>query len=284
MAFSTLQPADEAHSVIERRAWSDVLAAASRDARRRLGISSAEVGGATALRVRGVPSILFNRVMVSPAPDRVPTRAEFQWLLAAFDDAQDFWLHVPDSVAKRLGPTLHGLGMREYRRAWVDLERGDAPVRAVRTPLHVRPAGIGDADAVANVLASGFSTGEASHELWRPLVQRPDWHVHVATDPESDHRVVAASLLFVHGEVGYIAGASTLLSHRGRGAQGALLSARIRLALHLGCRRLFSETGVAVPGEPNHSQRNMERLGFSPVGLRHNYCPVPRQAINPFAL
>ena len=60
---------------------------------------------------------------------------------------------------------------------------------------------------------------------------------------------------------------------RRRGSQGAVMTARIRLALELGCRALFTETGESVGGDPQHSYRNIARYGFAESVLRENWAP-----------
>ena len=51
---------------------------------------------------------------------------------------------------------------------------------------------------------------------------------------------------------------------------------RIAEAGAAGCRHVFSETGEAVPGDPQHSYRNMERLGLQKAGVVDNYVPAPQ--------
>ena len=68
---------------------------------------------------------------------------------------------------------------------------------------------------------------------------------------------VAAAMLAVHGGVALLAGASTVPAWRGRGAQAALLRARLRHAAALGCDVAMMG---AAPGSA--SQRNAERVGF----------------------
>jgi len=49
--------------------------------------------------------------------------------------------------------------------------------------------------------------------------------------------MVAGASLVVHNNVGHLAGAATLASARGRGAQSALIAARVQTARELGVRR-----------------------------------------------
>jgi hypothetical protein len=74
---------------------------------------------------------------------------------------------------------------------------------------------------------------------------------------ELDGQPVATAALFVHDNTALLAGASTIPSGRRRGAQNALLDARLRHAVSRGCDVAMM---VAAPGSA--SQRNAERQGF----------------------
>lgn len=68
---------------------------------------------------------------------------------------------------------------------------------------------------------------------------------------------IAAAAIAIHEGVALLAGASTDPAFRGRGAQAALLDARLRYASSLGCDLAMMG---ALPGSA--SQRNGERQGF----------------------
>jgi GNAT superfamily N-acetyltransferase len=68
---------------------------------------------------------------------------------------------------------------------------------------------------------------------------------------------IAAAAVAVHSGVALLAGASTAPAFRGRGAQAALLDARLRYAASVGCDLAMMG---ALPGSA--SQRNGERQGF----------------------
>ena len=74
---------------------------------------------------------------------------------------------------------------------------------------------------------------------------------------EDNGTAVAAGALAIHGGVGLLAGASTRPEWRGKGAQAALLAARLSYALQQGCEVALMG---AQPG--SGSQRNAERQGF----------------------
>ena len=80
--------------------------------------------------------------------------------------------------------------------------------------------------------------------------------VHVLV--ESEGRVIATGSLGICGRVALLAGASTVPSARGRGAQAAAQAARFVEARRRGCSIAMI---VTEPGST--SQRNAERRGFA---------------------
>lgn len=80
---------------------------------------------------------------------------------------------------------------------------------------------------------------------------------------EIDGKPVATGALNLHDGVALLAGASTVPEYRRRGAQNALLEARLRYAASCGCNLAMM---VALPG--SGSQKNAERAGFRIVYTR----------------
>jgi hypothetical protein len=68
---------------------------------------------------------------------------------------------------------------------------------------------------------------------------------------------IANAAMFMHGGVALLAGASTVPEGRRRGAQQALLDARLRAAAARGC-----DLAMVVTAAGSASQRNSERNGF----------------------
>jgi GNAT superfamily N-acetyltransferase len=75
-----------------------------------------------------------------------------------------------------------------------------------------------------------------------------------------DGNAVGSGSLQVIDGIGWVGGAATLPSHRGRGVQTALLRHRLHLAARLGCELVAA---TAIPS--GASARNMHRLGFTHV-------------------
>jgi len=80
---------------------------------------------------------------------------------------------------------------------------------------------------------------------------------------EVDGQVAGGGVLVMHDGVASLGGASTLPGFRNRGAQTALLRARLAFAAQQGCEIAMVTT---LPGST--SQRNVERQGFRVVYTR----------------
>jgi len=75
---------------------------------------------------------------------------------------------------------------------------------------------------------------------------------------EIDGAAIASGMLFIHDDVAMLAGTSTVPEGRNKGAQSALLAARLRFAADQGCTLAVM---AAAPG--SQSQKNAQRNGFS---------------------
>jgi GNAT superfamily N-acetyltransferase len=138
------------------------------------------------------------------------------------------------------------------------------PLRRVATAadtrggdVRVRVVGEGEHELWAETSARGWSEsgyGDFMHGMALVGTKRPDAFSFLA---ESGGRPVATGAMSVSEGVALLAGASTVPEARGRGAQLALLDARLRHAAGLGCDLAMM---CALPG--SGSQRNAERNGF----------------------
>ena len=166
-------------------------------------------------------------------------------------------------------------------------ERGYRPVeftsvlyRPVRPDVRlVRPAGVtarpireDERDLWAETAARGWAeTGEVA-EFLRDLgrISR-EWTGTYSFLAELDGRPIATAAVAISDGVAHMAGASTVPDGRRRGAQLALLEARLRFAAGQGCDIALMG---ASPGSA--SQRNAERHGFRIAYTRTKWrAPAP---------
>jgi GNAT superfamily N-acetyltransferase len=187
---------------------------------------------------------------------------------ADLDRIEDFFRSAGAPVFHEVSPLADPahLGLLA-RRGYHPIELTTMLVRALRAApigsrapgdIRVRLAGTAEWDGWAQTAARGWSevaeVAPVMLNLARVSAHRPGGLSFLA---ELDGRPIATGSMTMHEGVAVLAGASTVPEARRRGAQLALLHARLRYALDHGC-------DLAVMGaQPGSgSQRNAERQGF----------------------
>jgi GNAT superfamily N-acetyltransferase len=256
---------------IEAEAWTDVVAGAPADLSAALGLASVRWGAATLLRAARVDSLLFNRVL-----GIVDTGHDVEGIVAeavrCFEVAgvRRYFVHAP-AGDPRWAALMQRHGLVAFHRPWVKLVRGrQGPTVSSACALEIGACRPDEAQVWAQVLAEGLEIDDAGIVLLAAMVGRDGWTTLVARDGDE---VVGAAAMFVRGETASLTGAATRPSHRRRGIQRALMARRVTMALDLGCVAVASETGIAVPDQPNSSCNNMMRCGLEIVGTVDNYGP-----------
>ena len=98
----------------------------------------------------------------------------------------------------------------------------------------------------------------------------PGWHFLVA---RAAGEPIAIGILYAQGDLACLFGGATSPRFRQRGAQTALVAARVALARELGCAWIGGHTGEPVADDPQHSFRNMTRAGLVPIGRADTFAP-----------
>lgn len=159
--------------------------------------------------------------------------------------------------------------------------RGDIPVRTDLQVVRIGTPAAGGAENAAAMAAdwAEIVVGNFGLPGWfaswlEGLIDRAGWRLYLGL---WEGRPVATGALFVGrgpaSRFGQLTFAATQPSHRGRGAQSALVARRVADARELGVPWIVSETDEPPPGRANPSSRNLERLGFPGVYARANWGP-----------
>jgi len=230
--------------------------------------SVAETGGATVLRVPEVPeSPMLNRI-VGLGVESAATEADVDQALAAMGTGVTFYVAVaPGARPAELPEWLRARGL-EPGWGWMVFRRDVNPPASAATNL-----GVVEVDTLVHAEAFGHVV-RASYELPETIEPRlarmrdAGWQCWVALDGDEP---AGAGALFAAEGVAYLGLAGTLSEHRGKGAQSALLAARIRRAAELGCDLVITETGERGGDRPSNSYRNIVRAGFTEYAITANW-------------
>jgi GNAT superfamily N-acetyltransferase len=226
-----------------------------------LGGGTAELaGGAMCVTHPRAPITELNRAI--PVGERVDVSAIAEWF-----GERDHVVAMPPGYPG-LEESLRALGY-ERDHAWMKFERRAEPFVDAPTDLRVEESL--DRDAFALASSAGFGMPLPVAAEMSAIVGAPGWHCFVGWAGDEP---AACGALYADGETGWVGVGSTRPEFRRRGAQGALLAARIAAAQALGVLRLTTETGEAVDGSPDQSYRNILRAGFREAYLRANWRPA----------
>jgi len=234
-----------------------------RDAVLASGGRAALVGGAMCLADERTPAVEVNRAV--PVGPHVDVAAIASWYAG-----HDHVVAAPPGY----------LGLEESLRAhgytpgyaWMKFTRNDAP--AAPPPTDLRVAESLDAEAYALAAAEGFGLPPALARGLASIVGAPGWLCFVAWDGDEP---AASAAVYAEATEAWFGLGATRPAFRRRGAQTALLAARIERVRELGVRRLSTETGERIPERPDQSYRNILRAGFRETYLRPNWrSPRPK--------
>jgi hypothetical protein len=139
------------------------------------------------------------------------------------------------------------------------LELENKPNLPVNPQIETRIIKAGEEELWAQTSAAGWAAemeglAEFMFNFGRISAQTKGGYPFLA---EADGKPISAGMLFIYDDAAILAGASTVPEGRRKGAQSALLDARLRFASENGCQLAMMG---ASPG--SQSQRNAEKNGF----------------------
>ena len=258
---------------VERHGLAALHAAAEDALKGRLGLRCETAGGAlVSIAGRAAPSaIVINRTigLGLSGPENPETIAR---IVALYREAgiERYFVHLhPESQPPGIRDWLRDAGL-ERARGWMKFKRGREAPPPPRTDLDVRPVERRDMPAFARILADAFDLGAECNDWIETFVNAEGWHLYMSFDGDEP---AGTGGLYVRDGVGLCDMGATAPAFRRRGSQSALLHRRIADAIEMGCRLIVTETGEEVDGDPQHSYKNILRMGFEEDVVRENWAP-----------
>ena len=229
-------------------------------------------GDATCYGSSSEPSILINRVL-GVGSEYPPTLEQLVDIRETYANGGvgRFFLHVvPERMEDNYETLLQDAGYEKYR-GWMKFVRGQGDVDIVSTDLAIRRIGSDYAESFASIVGDAFDFQPSFQPAIAALANDDDWHLYMGFDGETP---ACTGGLYMKDGIGYLDFGATHPDFRRRGGQTAVLNMRIRTALDAGCTSIVTMTGEAVPGDEQHSYRNIQRAGFEEAYLRENWIPA----------
>jgi GNAT superfamily N-acetyltransferase len=222
-----------------------------------LGGGRAEhVGGALCVAQPLIPIPELNRAI--PLDSQIDLQAIHAWFAGG-----EHVVAVPPEHA----PLAGSLAKHGYRQvpSWMKFERSkDAPPPEPTLPV----AETVDAADLELIFAEGTGFAEAQWPALTAIAGAPGWRCFVAW---IDGEPAGMGFLFIDGEAAWCGIGMTRQAFRRRGAQSAVLAARVAAAREAGATVITTETGERVADRPSSSYNNILRAGFREAYLRPNW-------------
>lgn len=267
-ALTVAAERSEAATMLALESW------AAPETVRRLGIAATEIAGGVVLAVRDDPSQYWSKVFClgldAPITD------------AVIGEVLDFYRDNGNkSAVLQITPAAlpedwteicarHGLTGGSF---WHKMVRESEPLAAEST-LRIAPVPVEESEPWSRMLMRGFGMPEDLAPMVSNVLGERGITAFGAYADEGE--LVGSGTLSVVDVAGgqrvgqFVAGV-TLPEFQGRGAQSALIAARMRAAVDAGCGVFVAETGDELPGEHNTSLHNLLRLGFRVLYKRQNW-------------
>lgn len=211
------------------------------------------LGGGAATMAGGALCVRHDRVAMPELNRAIPLGKHVDaGAIAAWYDGHPHYVCAPPGYLG-LAESLAAAGYEEVD-PWVKLTRGDAPVEAAATDLRIEQT----------LDAAAFGAAVTTPSELGGFVGAPGWLHFVAWDGDEP---VASGAIYAEAELAWVGVGATRPTHRGRGAQSAILAARIEAGRSLGVTRFASETG----NDRGPSFRNLQRAGFHEAYVRPNW-------------
>jgi GNAT superfamily N-acetyltransferase len=268
-----MRHANTISEAIEREALVSLHGRCPPAVREALGLELIEVGDALVALASEDPSILLNRTLGLGSSGTVDTQAieEIAEIYRSRGIGR-YFLHVYESQLDDAGIDALARCELERARGWMKFRRDAAPSPEPHSDLRlvVAEAGSDIAQHAGRIVAAAFGMSEAAGPLLAGLAEDSRWRLVVSC---SGDEPAGAGAVFIDHGAAWLEWGATDPAFRRRGSQGAIMAARIEMALAAGCEHLFTETGEAAAGDPQHSYGNIQKAGFRETVLRANYAP-----------
>lgn len=263
----TLRDADRA----EADAFADFFRAAPRQFKAKVEV----INGATLLVCPTFPLGTFNRV-IGLGLDGPITGQTADAIIGRFEaaGATKFFVHAGAATDMSVRELFAARGLRPGDPPlWTRLVHRETTPIDKPTKLEVKPVTEAGGMAWAEAIRKAFQMPPLMSEWLTNMIGRDCWTCLGVFD---GGRVIGGGLMWTDATRAWLAMGGVIPEARNRGAQGALLRARVEMARAAGAQLIATQTWTPKPETRNPSLDNLKRVGFVSIGERLNLqIPAP---------
>lgn len=258
-------PCPTVEDAIEAKAFIDLHDAAHGRLRGKEQFECVPINGGCTISLPRAPAIGLNRILGLTTSEDL-------------DEAYDWMKKRPgnrflqlnvDAASNELRHWIQSKGLLPYGPGWAKLRQTTDTV-SLPSPSAVktRKVRLDEAEVFGAMMCAGFGFPESLTVLWAAIVGRDGWSCFYALDGETP---VGTGAMFASGSYAWLGGGTTVPSFRNRGAQKALIQARLQEGADHGVSTFVVETEVPSAEKPNISNSNLAKMGFVHIYNRSNF-------------
>ncbi|RUM03987.1 GNAT family N-acetyltransferase [Rhizobium chutanense] len=259
------RPTVPEEEIIEAKAFIDLFMIAPQTLIDQTGFACMQLGAGCAISLPSAPAIGLNRILGIAALDDLDTA--YEWMSKRVGRR---YLQMSAAITpQQRGDWIRERGLLAEGNGWAKLRRA-----APRKPLthagevSTRQVNADEAETFGSMMCAGFGFPTNLIPLWSAIVGKDGWTCFFA---ELEGRPIATGAMYASDGYGWLGGGATVPEFRNRGAQKALIAARLNEGAVQGVRTFVVETAQPSTGEPNISHANLIALGFEQIYTRMNY-------------
>ncbi|MBZ9793993.1 GNAT family N-acetyltransferase [Rhizobium sp. 3T7] len=251
--------------IIETKAFVDLFMIAPQTLVDQAEFRCMQLAVGCAISLPSAPAIGLNRVLGIVAREDLDTA--YEWMSKK---AGRRYLQMNAATApQQTHDWIRKRGLVPQGNGWAKLRR-----TAPSTPLihsgevATRQVKVTEAEIFGSMMCAGFNFPANLTPLWSAIVGKDGWSCFFA---ELDGRPIATGAMYAADGFAWLGGGATVPEFRNRGAQKALITARLNQGASQGVQTFVVETAQPSADEPNISHANLIVAGFEQIYTRINY-------------
>ncbi|WP_454858081.1 GNAT family N-acetyltransferase [Rhizobium binxianense] len=264
-SFSSDQPCPTQEDAIEAKAFIDLHRAARGRLAEEERFECLSMNGGCAISLPSAPAIGLNRILGLTTREYLD--GAYSWMRARTGNR---FLQVnTDTASDEVKHWIQSKGLVPHGPGWAKLSRSaDAVSLPSQDAVKTRKVRSDEAEVFGAMMCAGFGFPERLTALWAAIVGRDGWSCFYALNGNTP---VGTGAMFASGSFAWLGGETTVPSFRNRGAQKALIQARLGDGVARGVSTFVVETEVPSADKASISNANLAKLGFKPVYNRSNF-------------
>lgn len=253
--------------IIEAKAFIDMFEVAPAFLVETAELAWMRIGEGCAVSLPAAPAMGLNRILA--VRDRDDLERAYQWLSGRKGKR---YVQIDEASAPaEILQWLKERGMEKQGNGWAKLTLPASSVTLLPAGIvTTRLAGPGDAALFAETMCRGFGFDRGLEPFWAGIVGKPRWNCFIAW---LDDIPVATGAMYMDDGYAWLGGGATIAEYRNRGAQAALINARLEAGLSQGVSVFSVETEQPEQGRErgSTSYSNLRKAGFRQVYTRQNF-------------